>query len=188
MSTTNKSVIKVNPPMEPVVKSTTPSSPRNAVTSDTVMESFDALVKYIEHEIVEIRQDKSKTKGIKFLRSLNKDIKAIQAQTVRVLKQKDKKPRKTSNSGNSGFNKPVPVSAELTKFAGWNENELHSRVDVTQYICDYIKKNNLQNPQDRRQINPDPKLKELLGISDDPGTEPLKYYSLQKYLKSHYPK
>ena len=151
------------------------------------MESFNDLVKYIENEIRELREDKSKTKGIKFLRSLNKDIKVIQAQTVRVLKQKDRKHRKSSDNVNSGFKKPVAVSKELAKFAGWKDDELHSRVDVTKYICDYIKKHDLQDPTDRRQIKPDLKLQQLLGLSGQE-TEPLKYYSLQTHLKSHYPK
>jgi chromatin remodeling complex protein RSC6 len=145
------------------------------------------LVAFIENAIVEIREDKTKTKGIKFLRSLNKDIKDIKSQTIKVLKQKEKKSRNPSNNSNSGFKKPVVVSSELAKFAGWKDDELHSRVDVTKYICNYIKIHDLQNPEDRRQINPDSKLKQLLGISDDE-LEPLKYYSLQTYLKRHYPK
>jgi chromatin remodeling complex protein RSC6 len=165
-----------------------PSSSRKVITQDTVMDSFDTLIKFIEASIVDIREDKSNTKGIKFLRSLNKDIKLIQSQTVRVLKQKDKKPRKPSNNTNSGFNKPVAISSDLAKFVGWKDDELHSRVDVTTYICDYIKKNNLQDPTDGRKIHPDDKLRKLLGISDGPVDEPLKYYSIQTHLKSHYPR
>ena len=167
------------------------SSCRMVVTPDTLFESFHDLVKYIEDAIIELREDKSKTNGIKFLRSLNKDVKAIRDQTQRVLKQSSKKPKKVSTGSTSGFLKPVAVSSDLCKFAGWTEGELHSRVDVTKYICQYIKNHDLQDPADRRCIHPDSKLNKLLGLKgstkggDDP---PLRYYSLQTHLKHHYPK
>ena len=175
---------------EPVVESPTKQKTeyiRKVVNQDTVMESFLKLTTQLEKDIAEIREDKTQTKGIKFLKSINKEIKEIQSQTVKVLKQKEKRTRKSSNNI-SGFKKPVVISPELAKFAGWNDNELHSRVDVTNYICDYIKKNDLQNPTDRRNINPDKKLKKLLGITDD--SKPLKYYNIQTHLKTqdHYPK
>ena len=179
----------VEPVVEPVVEEPKQKTEyvRKVVNQDTVMESFLKLTTQLEKDIAELREDKTKTKGIKFLKSVNKEIKEIQAQTVKVLKQKDKRSRKSSNNI-SGFKKPVAISSELAKFAGWNEKELHSRVDVTNYICDYIKSNNLQDPTDRRNIHPDKKLKKLLGISDD--SIPLKYYNIQTHLKtqSHYPK
>ena len=180
----------VEPIVEPVVESPTKQKTeyiRKVVNQDTVMESFLKLTTQLEKDIAEIREDKTQTKGIKFLKSINKEIKEIQSQTVKVLKQKEKRTRKSSNNI-SGFKKPVVISPELAKFAGWNDNELHSRVDVTNYICDYIKKNDLQNPTDRRNIHPDKKLKKLLGITDD--SKPLKYYSIQTHLKTqdHYPK
>ncbi len=168
------------------------SSRRMIVTPDTLLESFHDLVKYIEDAIIELREDKSKTNGIKFLRSLNKDVKAIRDQTQRVLKQSSKKPKKVTTGSTSGFLKPVAVSSDLSKFAGWTEGELHSRVDVTKYICQYIKNHDLQDPADRRCIHPDSKLKKLLGLKGSTkgggGDPPLRYYSLQTHLKHHYPK
>src|SRR5690606_19579916 len=43
----------------------------------------------------------------------------------------------------SGFAKPLPISNELSEFTGWDVNEMKSRNDITRYICDYIKNNNL---------------------------------------------
>jgi chromatin remodeling complex protein RSC6 len=186
MSTTKTSIIKVD--NDDSVEINTDLLPiRKGFTSDTVNESFQNLIKYIEYEISELRQDKSKTKGIKFLRSLNKDIKAIQNETQKAFKQSNKKPKKISN-GASGFLKPVEVSKELAVFAGWNQSDLQSRVDVTKYICKYIKDNNLQDPKDRRFIYPDFKLNELFGLTSSTNKSPLRYYSLQTHLKHHYPK
>jgi chromatin remodeling complex protein RSC6 len=94
-----------------------------------------------------------------------------------ILKQveivrKCSKPRR-SNKGrnqnqNSGLLKPVIISEEMAKFAGWEKDELHSRVDVTKVICAYIKgdekegRNNLQKTSNKKTILPDKALMELL--------------------------
>lgn len=94
-----------------------------------------------------------------------------------ILKQvevvrKCAKPRR-SNKGrnqnqNSGLLKPVIISEEMAKFAGWEKDELHSRVDVTKVICAYIKgdekagRKNLQKPSNKKTILPDQVLKDLL--------------------------
>ena len=94
-----------------------------------------------------------------------------------ILKQlevvrKCTKPRR-SNKGrnqnqNSGLRKKVIISEEMAKFAGWEKDELHSRVDVTNAICNYIKgdaksgRPNLQKPSNKRTILPDQALKDLL--------------------------
>jgi len=149
---------------------------------DVVSEKFDELVKTIAGEISEIKNEK-KTVGVKFLKSLNKELNSLKKLTLKVSKQKKKVVRKSNN--NSGFLKPVSVSKEIIEFTGWDSDGKYSRVDVTKFICNYIKENDLQNPEDRRQINPDKKLQSLLGYNPKKD-EPLRYYSIQKYLKSHF--
>ena len=51
---------------------------------------------------------------------------------------------------------------------------------MTKYIIDYIKKKELQNKTDRRKINTDKTLKNLLNITEE---EELTYFNLQKYTK-----
>lgn len=159
---------------------------RRTPTRDTVIAGFDELIETVEQEIQRLREGPTKTTGVKFLRSLNKNIKLLKNKAGRVMKQKPKTGR--SNNKNSGFLKPVAISQEMAKFTGWNHKDLKSRVEVTKYICDYIKKHDLQNPEDRRQINPDTKLQKLLGYNPRKNKEPLRYYSLQTHLKRHFPK
>ena len=153
------------------------------VDRDSVIESFDSLSNMIELEIQSMRENSQKTKGIKFLRSLNKNLKNLKTQCGKVMKKKNSTVRKNNN--NSGFLKPVAISKEMASFTGWSPTEPKSRVEVTKFICDYITENNLQNPEDRRQIRPDDKLKKLLVLKGD---EDLRYYSLQTHLKKHFPK
>jgi hypothetical protein len=69
--------------------------------------------------------------------------------------------------------------------------QMRSRVEVTKFICDYIKSNNLQNPQDRRQIVPDSKLCKLLDFKPvkdgkDKDGKALTYYYLQQKIQPHF--
>jgi len=152
-----------------------------------IVDEFDLIINMLNSEIQSSRENSSKTTNVKFLRLVNKHIKSLQTQCVRVMKQKNTNVRQNNNSG---FQKPVKISTELSKFTGWSENELRSRVDVTKYICDYIATNNLQNPEDKRQILPDSKLQKLLGFNPEKTDKPLYYYGIQTYLKNqnHFPK
>lgn len=161
---------------------------RQTPTKEGVTEGFDNIVTMIDNELQRIKETREPVpKGTtKFLRSIVQQIKALSKQANRVMKKKGPKTRKASNCG---FEKPVPISSELAKFCQWAPHELKSRVDVTKYICKYISDHNLQNPEDRRQIRPDNKLKKLLGY-DPKHDDVLRYYNIQTCLKqkNHFPK
>jgi len=157
---------------------------RTVPTKDSVTSEFDELIASIEEEISRLRETQGKAKGVKFLRCVGKRVKMIRGHAFRVLKEKKKTNRK--NNTNSGFLKPVIISKEMVAFTGWNQDELRSRVDVTKFICNYIRDNNLQNPQDRRQIIVDKKLSELLEFNPNVEKEPLTYYRIQTYIKKHF--
>ncbi len=183
--------------VEEVVEETSPTTAaaapkvtkkRRVVDRESVFAAFDALQKQVEDEIDAVRSasDKSRVSGVRFLRSLNKSLKQLKKDTARAMKQKRKNPNRAKYTS-SGFMKPVPISGEMSKFTGWGSDELKSRVDVTKYICGYIRDNNLQNPDDRRQIVPDKKLQALLKLDKKSlKEEPLTYYSLQKKIQPHF--
>jgi upstream activation factor subunit UAF30 len=177
-------------PVVDVVPETTETAPRLAPTPDTLLESFDTLYASIDEEMKTVRSNKEavpKQQVLKMLKDMNKTVKALKTTTARVMKNSQKKRTTRTANSNSGFLKPVAISGEMAEFTGWNPTEPKSRVEVTKYICDYIKQNNLQNPEDRRQIKPDAKLQKLLGYNPKKNTDPLRYYSLQTHLKRHFP-
>ncbi len=182
--------------VEEVVEETTPTTAaaapkvtkkRRVVDRESVFASFDALQKQVEDEIDAVRSasDKSRVSGVRFLRSLNKSLKQLKKDTARAMKQKRRNPNRAKNTS-SGFMKPVGISGEMCKFTGWDASELKSRVDVTKYRCKYIRDNNLQNPNDRREIIADKKLTKLLDYNSSSDDKPLTYYRIQSYMKKHF--
>lgn len=161
---------------------------RETPTRESIISSFDDIVSSIENEIAFLRENQNKNKGIKFLRTLNKKLKTLKNQSARIIKQKSSTKKTVTNNTNSGFLKPVAISNEMAKFTGWNPEELKSRVDVTKFLCSYIKDNDLQNPKDRRQIFADAKLSKLLKYDSKKEEKPLTYFMIQKCLKTHFPK
>ena len=61
---------------------------------------------------------------------------------------------------NSKFMQPMKLSEELTAIVGKGPMP---RTEVTKKIWNYIKSHKLQDPKNRRNINPDEKLGRVLG-------------------------
>jgi chromatin remodeling complex protein RSC6 len=164
---------------------------RRTVTKETLHADFEGLLSKINAEVDRLRETKPKAKGSKFLKTLNKDIKQLHNDVLRVTKFKRNGDRKTSSS--SGFLKPVNISSELAKFTSWDANKAYSRTQVTKFICNYIKTKKLYDEKDKRNIICDAALKNLLKYDpanppkDEAGKAvPLTYFRLQQYLKSHF--
>ena len=83
----------------------------------------------------------------------------------------------------SGFAKPQNVTNDLCTFMGKTKGTKIARTEVTQYLIKYIKDNNLQNNEDKKNIIPDKKLKKLLKLKKK---VQLKYFNLQKFMNVHY--
>jgi len=101
------------------------------------------------------------------------------------IKRIQKKFSSDENKFESGFMSPVRISREMSMLAGWDPSELKSRVDVTKFICNYVKDRDLQNPEDRRQILPDHQLTRLLNYNRN-NDGPLTYFSLQRKIQPHF--
>lgn len=156
---------------------------RKVVNQETLRSDLESLKQQVEDEIVRLRSSEQKNKGVKFLKNVNRSLKMLHSDLNKVLKSKVKTVRSKNTS--SGFMKPVKISSEMALFTSWDSSKLYSRVDVTKFLCKYIKDNTLQNPEDRRQILCDPKLASLLKI-DTATSAPLTYPGLQQYIQQHF--
>ena len=141
------------------------------------------------------------TEGKKELVELKRMLKDYD-KLVKELSKKGKKRRVVATGESSrkpsGFASAVVVSDDLYDFlAQFNikRGEPIARTEVTRHIASYIKKNDLQNPEYRREIVPDQMLKKLFGPAielkdpNNPNSEKVySYMRLQKYLSRHFPK
>jgi len=117
---------------------------------------------------------------------LQQNIKQVEKSVKKQLKDLKKTITKNKNKGNkqpSGFAKPCKVSKELCEFMNKSEGSEVARTEVTKYLIEYVKVNNLVNVNNKKIILPDIKLKSLLGIED--GHE-LTYFNIQKYMNKHF--
>ena len=156
---------------------------RKVVNQDTLRSDVEQLKTHVDEEIQRLRTSEQKNKGVKFLKVVNKSLKTLLADLNRVLKTKTKATRSKNTS--SGFMKPVKISSEMSLFTKWDPSQLYSRVDVTKFLCNYIKVNQLQNPEDRRQILCDDSLSSLLKV-DKSSQNPLTYPGLQQHIQQHF--
>ena len=79
-----------------------------------------------------------------------------------AAKKATKKPaaKKTARKPNAAFMKPMTPSAALAKVVG---DKAQPRTEIVKKIWAYIKKENLQDKKERRNINADDNLKEIFG-------------------------
>lgn len=113
-------------------------------------------------------------------------IKNVEKTVKKKIKTLQKEAAKGKNKGGkkaSGFAKPTAISPELCLFMSRPKGTEMARTDVTQYLIKYISEKNLQNPENRKAILPDPPLKELLGVSEK---DELTYFNIQKYMNKHF--
>lgn len=168
--------------LEPEVVEVKPKK-RYMLTRDELETNFNVFLDMLDRELQNTKTDKQRKVSVKTWRSLIKEAKQLKTSSLKVTK---KPKRRNKNNKESGFMKPVPISTEMANFAGWDPEKLHSRVDVTKFLCDYIREHDLQNPEDRRQILADEKLKSLLRYDSSVDTEPLTYYYMQKKIQPHF--
>lgn len=117
----------------------------------------------------------------------NKQLRREHTRVVRELAKRTRKKKQTQNGGvkqPSGFAKPAAISKDLAKFLGVKSDILLARTEVTKRVNQYIKSNDLQNPANKRIIEPD----KLLGKLLNNGEEQVTYFNLQRYMKVHFPK
>lgn len=78
---------------------------------------------------------------------------------------------------NAAFMKPMTISSDLAVVVGAGPMP---RSEVVKKLWEYIKKNNLQDPANKRNINADANLKKVFG-----GKETVNMFEMTKLVSAH---
>jgi upstream activation factor subunit UAF30 len=84
---------------------------------------------------------------------------------------------KTKRNAQGGLAKPVKPDATLAAVVGADPL---TRAELTKKIWDYVKKNDLQDPNDKRTIRADEKLKPVFG-----GKDKVSMFEMTKLVNQH---
>jgi chromatin remodeling complex protein RSC6 len=83
---------------------------------------------------------------------------------------------KGTTGARGGLSRPVTPSPELAAITG---SDPLPRSQVVSKMWDYIRSNNLQNPQNKREILADDKLKKIFGV------DRCSMFDMNKHLSRH---
>tara|TARA_B110000114_G_scaffold148853_1_gene159063 strand:+ start:109 stop:720 length:612 start_codon:yes stop_codon:yes gene_type:complete len=177
---TTKSVEKKTETVAPVTETVVETESVPETVPDTKTESDEKIDPTVE----------SITNLIGKFELFEKESKLAKVELRKVLKSYQKKASKKTrkhdpNRPPTGFAKPSLISEDLCKFLNKPSGTLMARTEVTQEVNKYIKAHNLQNPANKKEIKADTTLTNLLNLKKG---DDLNYFSLQKYLKDHFPK
>lgn len=156
----------VEKPVEKVVVPETPVA-ENAEAAATV-----SLVDKVEAKINSLSVIIKET--LAELKVLKKDY-----EKMRKAVEKTERKRANARTNPNGFAKPTPITDELCHFLNVPVGSVMSRTQTTRAINAYIKEKNLNKPENKRIILPDPALRKLLNVKDG---EEISFFSLQKFL------
>ena len=150
-----------------------PSLPQTAKSKTHREECFDDISSSIMSLKSEVSGLYAKLKQLE--KAVNKEVKTLNKAVSRTKHKGNRKP--------SGFAKSSKISESLCVFMNKPVGSEVARTEVTKYIINYIKENNLQRPENKKFINPDDHLKSLLEV---PEGDELSYFNLQKYMNKHF--
>merc|ERR1711872_502947 len=109
--------------------------------------------------------------------SVNSDLITIYQRNTTMVKKaaKEESPAKTETK-KSGITKPMKLSADLAAVVGQKQA---SRAECIKQLWAYLKKNNLQDADNKQYFTPDKKMAKIFG------TEKIRGFGMAKFLTSH---
>lgn len=155
------------------------------VVNDLIMNRYYKLVEDRENSestkpTVETLKTKDEEMAYKLQASLNaRPLRSLSKgkQKLKVKKEKKKRdpgePRK-----DNPFMRPLKISPKLLEFLDLDQSATVPRPTVVKMVWDHIKANNLQNPNDKREILCDEKMQPVFGKKQT-------MFSMNKVLKDH---
>ena len=144
--------------LENVSVDKSPSVSEDESSCDSVENEWDILelhdkVNYILSEVTAFKQA---------LRNLEPKLKEIAKGCKSATKGKKKTKQSEEKKKNHGVMKMHDVPEEVTNFLGIDGSQQVSRKDLLTGICDYIRENNLQNPDAKKEFTLDEKMKTVI--------------------------
>merc|ERR1712110_58176 len=100
--------------------------------------------------------------------NLNNSEKFVPTKRLPIFKMAEKK--------KTGFTKPMKLSTELADICG---TSVASRAECVKFLWAYLKKHNLQEPENKQFFVPDKKMAKIFG------TEKLRGFSMTKHIGAH---
>lgn len=129
------------------------------------------------------------------LKSVESELKAFKVAYSKEQKKYNKAPKRKTSSGNHGILEESKITPELAAFLNVDKDTSIRRPQVTKAIGNYVRENNLANPDNKRIFKTDDNLKKILGEprflieKKNPALgEGFSYFNLQSYLKPHFVK
>ena len=118
------------------------------------------------------------------MKALDKELEKIVKLEIKEASKRKKTKSSSDKRGPSGFNAKQSVPIEFTKQPwGADPDAELPRTTLTKMVYDYVKENQLQDPEDKRRIFPDDNLKELFHLNDE---DELHFNNFQTYMKRLY--
>ena len=145
---------------------------------DTTIEKVDEVIKL--QDALEMR---------KRLRNAIRELKESRKFLLKFKKTQyvNKRTKAAGTNHNTGFVKLRPISENMALFANWEYGKVQkSRHEVYNYLTEYIKKNELEVPEYRRNIRADAKLKKLFNLNDT--QDMITYTSMNQLLNNCFEK
>ena len=188
--TTSTSAPVVLAPVAPtptpiVVSAPVTLEPETVVTTEsTLVEQEESNTEILFNKLVNQFQDIQSV-----MKTLHANLKLLQKEVLRERKESKKKESKSNKKKSdkkrspSGFAKPAPISNDLSSFLNLENGIELARTEVTSKVIAYVKEHQLQNPENKKQILLDEKLKKLLTPEEG---DVVTYFNLQTYLKKHF--
>merc|ERR1712113_1137501 len=109
--------------------------------------------------------------------NINSDLITICRSKTTMAKKaaKEESPAKTEPK-KSGITKPIKLSSDLAAVVGQKQA---SRTECIKQLWAYLKKHNLQDPENKQYFTPDKKMAKIFG------TEKIRGFGMAKFLTSH---
>lgn len=153
-------------------------------SKDELVKERIKLMNFLEDNIGKNITDEEREKTINELKNINTIIeqKNYNVDVEQTVNHPKKRKIRKSKKKLSGFAVPTLISHEMCDFLQKPRGTMMARTEITKDLNTYIKKHNLQNPQNMREIFPDGPLKKLLKLKP---TDQLSYFNLQRYISPH---